>query len=1081
MDRAAPDRSIRTTWPAALTLGERRSVLQFLSAGDSDAELARRRAERWQSTLMSFGRAPVSMLDRKLDLEELTHQEFLHLLGLDPRSLLDHLPAPPWVERVIEMAQARPIDDFAEAFDAACRELGATEYAEFTRGAVTHCAQRVVDATRDLDLPGDTHFLIGLLLRGLVASTHRLTARTLLVEFQARSHREYGATNRAPDRHLEFVRLIRTVEARLGLFASYPVLARRLDRVCTQWVRSSILLLDRLALDWNELQTLHDGDDSPRSVVEIDLDMGDRHRDGLSVTILTFDTGQRVVYKPRPVDVERHVHDLYREVNSWGVTDLRTWRVLPRAGYGWTTFIRSAPCRDAAEVNDHYHRIGHLLAVMYVLGATDMHRENLIASGAHPVAIDLETLLSPQLTSISDAFGRFDPQLTDSVLTSGLLPTGQGGEVGGAGVGFGDHVGTTMQPILVDLGTDRARIERETVDIALGQNVVEVDGRRVRAGEHVREIAVGFIDAYRSLAEHRDRMEPFVAAIADTDTRVVVRNTQTYAVLLQESSHPQLLRDGLEADLHFSQLLRPANESAIVDLVTTSELDDLLLGDVPLFSVSPRSTCVVDAGGTEIEGVVAVSGWDLFRSRVDDLGDADLAFQVDLIVGAFFEDGHDVQAMLAVDGDLNRRIRTPPTTTSRFDSTDETLIAAASNMVDRLTQSVVTADGRHIWIAVGSGDGPRLCAPTLDGGSAGICLFLAEFDHVVGQSGHLTAGAVRSFQETADEVLASTDSIGGFSGTGGALWAGTRLHALGVLDLAPSLEGWLAGAVPLIDVDTDLDMYAGVAGLGLAALSTAAVFPASRAMDVAVSCRDRLVATARHWGSDVVVWPTLGSDPQPDNPPFAGMAHGTAGIAVFLAEYWRATSDDSVIELIQGAMNYERSVYDADAQNWRRFDPLHPQTPSTHQVAWCHGSAGIGLSRTRLLKALAGVDHAPVILTDQELSADLAWSARSVRTDGVGRNDCLCHGSLGNLAILQAISECLDDPENLAAEIDREAIDIAHRLMTDSPSTDLPFGLASAGFLTGISGLGYGLLRLTSHSGMPDALCLEVQDPSLSR
>ena len=42
-----------------------------------------------------------------------------------------------------------------------------------------------------------------------------------------------------------------------------------------------------------------------------------------------------------------------------------------------------------------FRRAGAWLALLHVFAATDMHQENMIACGDHPVPIDLETILQP--------------------------------------------------------------------------------------------------------------------------------------------------------------------------------------------------------------------------------------------------------------------------------------------------------------------------------------------------------------------------------------------------------------------------------------------------------------------------------------------------------------------------------------------------------------------------------------------------------------------------------------------------------------------------------------------------------------
>ena len=47
-------------------------------------------------------------------------------------------------------------------------------------------------------------------------------------------------------------------------------------------------------------------------------------------------------------------------------------QVIDKGDYGWVRFIANEPCKDIAEVSEYYRRVGHLLAVAYLVGAWQM-------------------------------------------------------------------------------------------------------------------------------------------------------------------------------------------------------------------------------------------------------------------------------------------------------------------------------------------------------------------------------------------------------------------------------------------------------------------------------------------------------------------------------------------------------------------------------------------------------------------------------------------------------------------------------------------------------------------------------------
>ena len=156
------------------------------------------------------------------------------------------------------------------------------------------------------------------------------------------------------------------------------------------------------------------------SLVSLDDSKGDQHRDGRSVLIATFNSGFRIVYKPRPLAVAMHFQELLNWLNDRGAEPpLRTIRILDRGVYGWIEFIAPQGCGSGDEVRRFYARQGEYLALLYALEATDFHYENVIAVGEHPILVDLETLFQPCIKDRDQTINRV---YRDSVLCVGLLP-----------------------------------------------------------------------------------------------------------------------------------------------------------------------------------------------------------------------------------------------------------------------------------------------------------------------------------------------------------------------------------------------------------------------------------------------------------------------------------------------------------------------------------------------------------------------------------------------------------------------------------------------------------------------------------
>jgi lantibiotic modifying enzyme len=167
------------------------------------------------------------------------------------------------------------------------------------------------------------------------------------------------------------------------------------------------------------------------------------------------------------------------------------------------------------------------------------------------------------------------------------------------------------------------------------------------------------------------------------------------------------------------------------------------------------------------------------------------------------------------------------------------------------------------------------------------------------------------------------------------------------------------------------------------------------------------------------------------------------------------------------AIAYERSLFSPEAGNWP--DLRDPETQSQtannnhnrFMTAWCHGAPGIGLAR---LHSLPHLDNAARVEIDTALKTTL--------TEGFGGNHSLCHGDLGNLELLLQASEALNDPQ-WRHQVNRLASMVLESIDKNGWLCGSPLGIESPGLMTGLAGIGYGLLRLAEPMRVPSVLVLE--------
>jgi len=117
--------------------------------------------------------------------------------------------------------------------------------------------------------------------------------------------------------------------------------------------------------------------------------------------------------------------------------------------------------------------------------------------------------------------------------------------------------------------------------------------------------------------------------------------------------------------------------------------------------------------------------------------------------------------------------------------------------------------------------------------------------------------------------------------------------------------------------------------------------------------------------------------------------------------------------------------------------------------------------------------HSDVLSGAAVVREDAAVAVRTTLATGFGRGHCLCHGDLGNLELVREAGRVLGDGD-LTAEAGRLAARILAQIETRGPRCGAGAETEAPGLLTGLAGIGYGLLRAASPQRVPSVLLLET-------
>ncbi|MBR8741848.1 type 2 lanthipeptide synthetase LanM family protein [Nocardiopsis sp. MG754419] len=1065
-------------WFLAHSLQERISASS--PPAETDVATGKARIDLWRQERLSFLRDEGNFADyaarKGTDADGLAA-----VLGESPVSVRERLPhVPDFVEYVRRALDYSGGHDGGERFGMRFCSV----FTPFIDQAVDDVRKRIL-ALDAGDSGLDTERLAACLTDPPLAGVDMLVGRALVLEVNIARVEGRLKRDSPHERFHEFMEALSTREGLLPFLLDYPVLTKDLVLLLDNWTRARVEIAERLIADLPRLRERLGAPDDLGQVREISSGEGDSHGGGRSVARVTFENGQHVMYKPRSLGTDVHFQDVLRWFNERGLEpSLRTLWVEDRGEYGWSEYAPSEACEDRAALERFYTRLGSYLAILHVLVASDMHFENMIASGEHPVMVDLEalfhvTIRDASVSTLNATLGASD-LMHSSVLGVGLLPQPSiqvdDGEV--VWSDFGGVSDTSAQMTSKKVagwdrwGTDEIRIERRRIAQSPAQNVPTVETEKANAFESRDSILAGYRSAYRTLQDHRDAFLSEggpLRAFADDDIRLILRPTQLYYTLLTESRHPDYQQDAADQDNFLDALWAGHPDLDQREAVIASEVAQMGQGDIPIFHTTPGQRDVFAQGGRIARDMLESSGLDRATARIENMSEAHMEQQSWFIDAALA-----AQVMGDASHSSSHRLDSVPFPHRPADGGE--LLEQAARIGDRLVESAIQQDGRITWLGLNLVREEvwqvNPAQTDLFNGLSGIGLFLGYLGAATGEdrfrsaaerTAEMITSEIESLSDKGDmaDYYAAVSGIGAFGVLGGSVYALSHLGHLwkegALLDHAASVVPYMAERVA---EDTALDVISGSAGGLFSLLSLHAAAPDPAVLDVAERMAARLSETAvpsqsgQSWVSSISARP------------LAGFSHGASGIATALARLDRARGTSEHRDLVHAAFDFERALFDEDTGNW---PDLRDDTPrNSAMVAWCHGATGVGLARADVLDGGGS--------SDPNVRQDLEKALRRVRRTALGGeskhrgvgNHSICHGDLGNLELLQLAATTEEEREGvrlLAADVlaQREGL---------GWQCGVPLGIETPGLMPGLSGIGYTLLKLADPASVPSVLLL---------
>lgn len=739
------------------------------------------------------------------------------------------------------------------------------------------------------------------------------------------------------------------------------------------------------------------------ALVDYGLSGGDTHNHGRSVTLLLFENGRRLVYKPRDISCEAAYEDIADRMNDAYGTNLTAAVTLPFDDYGYVEFVETIdPAHDLAEF---FKRCGELGAVLYLLNSRDMHFENIVASPRGPVPVDLETIMHPtriHVGPIEEAPNSAHELMQRSVATLGLLPLVLGSLNGPGHIDLGflgdDNEGVSpLRSLMFDKPfTDEMSLKLEHAEVASRDSVISGVEEAVVVG-----LGEGMADAFeRVLRAIHEKPEAWNEILdlccTDVTIRYIHNPTMVYERMHRLTASAQAL---CRPDYVVALLKRLALLSGESDpRIAVSEMFQIAERDVPYFIVDSDSRALLDGDRRPVGPEFQRSPIEEARTVLARLNETTIERETDAIRLAF--------VARFPDNALGEKTADAPQLTDA--ETEAELRALAHRTADELADEVLADRFDHLpktWIGPLVSTIPDrpwsmgVLGYDLYTGRVGPALALLLAGDVLGcerfwavGSEILDASAQIVLEETYEDRSLAQVGYGAFTGLGGLAFvldgAGRRFNRDEWRLAAQRVGQIMAEQVFSEDPATAaLDVISGICGVALTLCSLPGEEPESWCGDLGQVIAQRVLAGADQGANELLRQ--------------SGFAHGTAGALYTLCAIAERLGNapgpiDQAIRMLDEHLD---TFFVEGDQRWASNDgPEH-----TFSTGWCHGAGGIALALAAIAK----------FMKTEASQTRLEKAGVALIEDGFGRNLTWCHGDLGNHDALMQI-EAAYEPARVA-------------------------------------------------------------------
>lgn len=857
----------------------------------------------------------------------------------------------------------------------------------------------------------------------------------------------------------------------------YPVLERVIFEIIDTHLQNFIDVIDREYNDRNDI--IKNFEFSDYEIEKVVSSGSDSHNRGKSVLIFKLKNGESFVYKPRSLKTEKAYQNFCIKISSNCKYIMKEMKIIDKGDYGWEEFVKAESCSTEDELRRYYYRFGILVFINYILDANDLHVENLIAQGEYPVVIDAETILDNKKT-FQDRNARMvvSDFVHDSVLYSGLLPhyrfARKGKAINMSAInGRQGEEYPILVPVIKDAGTSHMHYEYEHPVTQKNNNLACIRDQFIDPWNYMEEICMGFRDSYQFVMNHKHQMLAYINIFENLNVRHLIQDTQRYSMILHTSLNPFFMQNGRDRSLFLSILYKDFENIQGNKEIVSSEIEDILHLDIPYFTLNTSYTDLYGSSGKSIPGYFVKPSIERLREKIKVMN-KQIMYDQERFIKISLTDLDKCEKDMSM--------RKFNLSSGKTNEDDKILWAAVKKIADVLIDSAFWGDRKKDvnWLGISSIGQRGHTAWNIQplgnyfyDGIAGIAIFFRALDCCSDSKKYreICDAIEYNLFEYTDEMAEvedlSNENSGIFSGESGIVYSYILLYHLTkkkkYLNYA---EKHALILKKIILEDQEYDIIYGNAGAIVVILELYSITKNKRYIELASMAGERLIENqSSEKKEDFGGWIGAGSKRA-----LSGFSHGAAGIIYALSLLWKYTGNDRLLNSIEQGLQFERSLYNSDVGNWidrRERSEEELEKYSCFMTAWCHGAAGILLGRCKTYELLPSVYR-------KRIKPEIISAVKTVISTGFNTNDCLCHGNIGNTEIIIEYAKIFHE-EELLKKFRKIRVEIAKDICKDSYDAGRAYlyGYKIPGFMTGIAGIGYSLLR-DINEDLPSVLSVEI-------